>query len=59
MIEYKIDFTDDLPIRCKPYPLPYTKKGEIREEIKNMMNTGIVRESSLPYASPLVVVNAM
>ena len=56
VIEHKIDLTDDRPIRCKPYPLPYAKRGEIREEIKNMMNTGIVRESSSPYASPLVAV---
>ena len=56
VIEHKIDLTDDRPIWCKPYPLPYAKRDEIREEIKNMMDTGIVRESSSPYASPLVVV---
>ena len=54
-IEHKIDLTDDRSIRCKPYD----KRGEIREEIKNIMNTGIVRESSSPYASPLVVVKKM
>ena len=56
VIEHKIDLTDDRSIRCKPYPLPYTKRGEIRQEIRNMMNTGIVRQSSSPNASPLVVV---
>ena len=56
VIEHKIDFTGDRPIRCKPYPLPYAKIGEIREEIKNMIDTGTVRESSSPYASPLIVV---
>ena len=56
MVEHKIDLTDDRTIRCKPYPLPYAKKGEIREEIKNMMDTEIMRVSSSPYASPLVVV---
>ena len=55
-IGLKIDLADDRPIRCKPYSLPYAKRGEIREEIKDLMVTGIVRESSLPYASPLVVV---
>ena len=52
VIKHKIDLADDRPIRCKPY----VKRGEIREEIKNMMDTGIVRESSSLYASPLVVV---
>ena len=56
VIEHKIDLTDDRPIWCKPYPLPYAKRGEIREEMKNMMDTVIVRESSSPYASPVVVV---
>ena len=56
VIEHKIDLTDDRPIRCKPYPLLYAKRGEIRKELKNMMDTGIVKESSSPYASPLVVV---
>ena len=56
VIEHKIDLTDDRPIRCKTYPLSYAKRDEIQEEIKNMMDTGIVRESSSPYASPLVVV---
>ena len=56
VIEHKIDLTDNRPIRCKPYPLPYARRGEIREEIKNMMDTGIVMESSSPYASLLVVV---
>ena len=30
VIEHKIDLTDDRPISCKPYPLPYAKRGEIR-----------------------------
>ena len=55
VIEHKIDLTDDCPIRCKPYPLHYAKRGEIPEEIKNMMDTGTVSKSSSPYVSPLVV----
>ena len=56
LTEHMIDLTNNRPIRCKPYPLPYDKRGWIREEIKNMMDTGIVRESSLLYAFPRVVV---
>ena len=56
IIEHKIDLTDDRPIRCKSYALPYAVREDIREEIKNMMETEIVRESSSPYASPLVIV---
>ena len=31
VIEHKIDLTDNRPIRCKPYPLPYAKRSEISE----------------------------
>ena len=55
VIKHNIDLTNDRPIGCKSYSLPYAKRGEIRQEIKNMMDTGIVRESSSPYASPRVV----
>ena len=48
MIDNKIDLTDDRPIRCKLYPLPYAKRGEIQDEIKNKMDTRIVRESARP-----------
>ena len=34
IIEHKIDLTDDRPIRCKPYSLPYAVREDIREEIK-------------------------
>ena len=56
VVERKIDLTDDRPIRCKLYLLPYAKRGEIREETKNMMDTEILRVSSSPYVSLLVVV---
>ena len=56
VIEHKIDLTDDRPIRCMPYPLSYAKRGEILDEIKNMMDTGIVRKSSSCKSNtPLVV----
>ena len=43
VVEHKIDLTDDRPIRCKPYPLHYAKRGKIWKEIKNMMDSRIVR----------------
>ena len=46
----------DRPITYRPYALFYAVRGEIKEEIQEMINTGIVRESDSPYASPMVVV---
>ena len=56
IIEHRVHLVDDYPIRCRPYELPYAERGVIQEEIQEMISTGIVRESDLPYASPMVVV---
>ena len=56
IIEHRVHLIKDRPIRCWPYVLPYAVRGEIQEEIQKMINTGIVRESNSPYASPMVVV---
>ena len=56
IIEHRVHLIDDYPISCRPYALPYAVRGEIQEEIQEMINTGIVRESNSPYASPMVVV---
>ena len=55
-IEHMVHLIDDCPIRCRLYALPYAVRGEIQEEIQEMINTGIVRKSNSPYASPMVVV---
>ena len=56
IIEQRVHLADDRPIRCRPYALLYAVLGEIQEEIQKMINSGIVRESDSPYASPMVVV---
>ena len=50
-----IQLTDDTPIRCNPYPLPYAMR-ELRNEVDTMLEMGVVRPSTLPYASPIVMV---
>ena len=46
VIQHQIKLTDDTPIRCKPYPLPYA----MREELDTMLEMGVVRPSTSPYA---------
>ena len=53
--EPKIELTNDVPIRCKPYPIPHAVRGEVRKELDTMLEMGIIRESSSPYACPLTV----
>ena len=50
--QHQIKLTDNMPIRCRPYPLPYA----MREELRNDVQMGVVRPSTSPYASPIVMV---
>ena len=52
VIEHKIDLTDDRPIRCKPYPLSYAKRGEIREEIK-------ISLENLNFSTKIMAINSI
>ena len=54
-IEHRVHLVDDRPIRCRLYALPYDVRGEI-QEVHEMINTGIVRDSDSTFASPMVVV---
>ena len=56
VIQHQIRLTDDTPIRCKPYPLPYAMREELRNEVDTMLEIGVVRPSTSPYTSPIVMV---
>ena len=46
----------DHPVRSRPYPVPYSLRESLKKDITDMMKMGVIRESSSPYASPVVVV---
>ena len=56
MIQHLIKLTDDMPIRCKPYPLLYAMREELWNKEDCMLEMGSVRASPSPYASPIVIV---
>ena len=55
-IKHRISLVDEDPVRLKPYPLPYALRQELKNEIKEMLDMGVIRKSSSPYASPAVIV---
>ena len=57
VIQHRVKQTDDTPIRCKPYPLQYAMREELWKEVDSMLEMGVVRPSTSPYASPIVMVN--
>ena len=56
MIQHRVKLTDDTPICCKPYPLPYPMREELQNEVDSMLEMGVVRSSTSPYATLIVMV---
>ena len=56
LIEHHINLTTEDPVRSKPYPLPYSMRAELKKDIDDMIKMGVIRESTSPYSSPVVVV---
>ncbi|KAL8089957.1 hypothetical protein AgCh_039426 [Apium graveolens] len=44
------------PVSSNPYICPYVQKNEIEKIVKEMLASGIVRHSTSPFASPLLLV---
>ena len=56
VIQHQITLTDSTPIRSKPYLLPYAIRENLKTKIQEMLDLGRIRASTLPYASPIVIV---
>ena len=47
---------DAAPITTQPYPLDCKHHDFLKQEIKNLLDAGIIHNSMSPWASPIVVV---
>jgi len=56
LAQHHIKLTSDQPVRSRPYPVPYSLRELLKKDIADLMKMGAIRESSSPYASPVVVV---
>lgn len=56
LVQHHIKLVSDEPVRSRPYPVPYSIRESLRRDIVDMIKMGVIRESSSPYASPVVVV---
>lgn len=54
--EIVIQLNDSVPVVYRPYRLSFSERKKVQGIIDEMMECGIVRESSSPYASPIVLV---
>ena len=44
------------PVAAQPYPLALKHHDFLKQEIKKLLDTGIIYKSMSPWASPIVVV---
>lgn len=44
------------PINQRSYKVPYIQKAEIERQIQEMLQTGVIQESTSPFASPVILV---
>ncbi|GFS17532.1 transposon Ty3-I Gag-Pol polyprotein [Elysia marginata] len=54
--EHRIELTSSTPVRQRPYPVPYAMRQALRDELRKMEDLGIIRKTSPPYSSPVLVV---
>ena len=56
LVQHHINLTCCEPVMSKAYPVSYSMRKSLKKDIDCMMKMGVIRESSSPYASPMVVV---
>lgn len=56
LAKHEIRLTSENPVRSKPYPLPFTLRDTVCEEVRRMLETGIIEPSTSPHTSPIVIV---
>ena len=56
VISHRIDTGDAPPIRQYPRRLPYAFREEVRSQVTDMLQKGVIQSSSSPWASPIVLV---
>ncbi len=56
LVKHRILTTDEVPVRKRPYKVSFEKQTFIDEQIKELLDKDIIRPSTSPWASPVVVV---
>ena len=55
-VKHRILTNNQQPIRQWPYRIPPALREEVTKELKELLDTGIVEESSSEWSSPMVIV---
>uniref|UniRef100_A0A3B3CR12 Gypsy retrotransposon integrase-like protein 1 n=1 Tax=Oryzias melastigma TaxID=30732 RepID=A0A3B3CR12_ORYME len=55
-VRHRIKLSDQTPFKQRPRPIHPQDVDAVRTHLKDLLETGIIRESDSPFASPIVVV---
>ena len=55
-MEHDIKLTTYTPVRVKQYPLPYCMMKAVGDEVRSMIELGVIERSERPYCSPVIFV---
>lgn len=55
-IKHRIKTTDEFPVHSKTYKYPHVHRNEVRTQIKNMLDQGIIRPSTSAWSAPIWIV---
>ena len=55
-LQHEIPLTDEVPVRQRYRRLPPSQYEQVREHIQGLLEGGVIRPSTSPYASPIVLV---
>ena len=56
LVKHHIDLTSDVPVQQTHSSVPYAMQASLKGKLQQMEEMGIIRKSSSPYSSPVVVV---
>jgi hypothetical protein len=56
LIEHRIVTGDAKPIRKAPYRVPFALREEMENQVRDMLQKGVIEPSSSPWAAPAILV---
>lgn len=56
VVQHDIETRPGQVVRQRPYRIPEARRTAIREEVKRMLDLGVIEESYSPWSSPIVIV---
>jgi hypothetical protein len=56
VVEHEIEVGNARPIKRPPYRVPYALMDEMKKQVTDMLDKGVIRESKSPWSAPAILV---